>query len=212
MSGSPPDILKQVALDAAAIPAMQDLTKLRELARELSQNDRRIASLKKELEVLEERSKDLSTKLLPQAFESVFLDKIGVPEEDVDVVVVPHYFANIKADWPEETREAGFKHLAELGGESLVKVDVTVSFGRKEWQLAKDFVEFVRTWNRLGERDVTISKGVQWNTLTSFVQKEVEKRSDPNADPGLPKINLGALGAFVGRACRVKPRTKVKRT
>jgi hypothetical protein len=132
------------------------------------------------------------------------VDRIGLPEEGVDVEMRMRYHASIKADWPEEQREAAFDQLETMGGGSLVRVVLEVQFDKGDLELAYAAAEHLRRWNEFGNRPISLRKGVQWQTLTSFV-REMHERQVPIPTPE-------RIGATITREARVVKRKKGKTT
>lgn len=200
----PDDIAADVEtmFDVSKIPDDERLRLLSSRCQRLALVSDRIDRLKKDLEGLEAEKNKLARHELPDLFDRCHTDRIGVPGEDVDVVVEPIYHANIKSDWPEQQREVGFDSLERCGGGDLIRVTMEVGFGRGELELARAAAEHLKKWNEFGNREIRISRGVPWNTLTSFVREQIEA--------GNP-MPMEDLGATFGRVCKIKKRNKGKR-
>jgi hypothetical protein len=194
----PAGLLDDLELTA---PSGDDLHTLRSLAGELFALLDAKETIEKELEDISARIKEVSTKKLPELFDKLNMDKIGLADTGYDIVMKPDFYANIAADWPEEERERGFDYLEKLGGGDLVKTVVSVTFGRNEIHKARELQEHLRSLNSLEGRVPTLTRGAQWNTLTSFVKELVTKAQQSEQ----PIPDLTPLGAKIGRKC-----TKVK--
>ena len=172
-------------------------------AKKYADLDARIRQLENvDLPALKKEREELARRTLPSLFEQIGTDRIGVPDQDVDVVIEPYYHANIKSDWPDEQREAAFDHLEqdlELG--SIVSCTVTMTFRRGERELAKECEELLRSSKFANTHLPVVRMEVPWNTLTASL-KEVAQRGDSS------KIDLEKLGATIGQTAKVKKRKK----
>lgn len=166
-------------------------------AAELARITQRIAVVEAELQRLRDDKYDLSARKLPKLFDEVNTDTLGVPGYNADIVLTTRIHAAIRADWEEEARERGFAEVERLKGEDLIKVTVSVDFGKDEFDLAARFVRHIQGINWLEGRVAKITKGVHWATLSKWVAQLIEKR--------VP-VNLAALGASVSRTCDIVQR------
>lgn len=158
----------------------------------------RIEDLSAQLKTASEELQTLTTKTLPEMFEAVGIDSLGlVPEGNLpgyDADLSPFYSANIPVSWPEEKRERGFDWLEAEGHGDLVKRTFTVDLPRgseKEAERLRKALEKTRL--AYAEK-----KGVHAGTLTAFVKEQVEKHHTT------PPLNL--LGATVGKVVKLKKR------
>lgn len=197
--GPPPDLMVGMP-DPNLIPDTGHIARLRVMARELADVDSQIETLTAALKKLADRKQELAQTKLPEIFDLCMTDRIGVPDFGVDVEVAPLYHANIRADWEEEQREAGFEALEQIGGESLVRIVMTVEFERGEWELAQATADRLRVWNEFGNREIRLAKSVPWNTLTAFVKGLVQ------GGKVMPPGTLDKLGAHVGRVAKIVKR------
>lgn len=191
------DIPAELARDIGLVqlPSQDVVSKIYERAAELARIETRIADLRVEIDSLRDDHVALSTKELPALFDQVGTDRFGVPGWHADVVLEPVYKAGISVEWPEERRETAFAEVERLGGGDMIRVQVSVQFGAKEFDLAAQFVQYIDRWNGLGGRAVSITKTIPWNTLTAWLREMSRKR--------VP-MDLQAMGAYVGRACKIK--------
>lgn len=188
---------EQMAADSAAIMLPREVTaRIYERAAELAKIEARMHQLEGELENLRDDRRTLTQKTLPDLFDHLHTDHLGVPGWNADVVLNKKTHAAIKQDWDEDKTTAAYRELDRLRGMDLVKHTVSVQFDKNEAELAAEFVRMIRGWNRLGGREVLIRREVHWATLTAFVKRELDK-------PGA-KIDLQALGASVTRECEIK--------
>lgn len=201
-SSLPPELADMFADDsvrlvATQMPSAAAMAALVDGAVELSKLNVTIDETEDLLKALKTRRVTLSQRTLPDLFDLVQTDRIGVPDAHADVVVSPRYYANIAADWDEERRERGFAALEAAGGGDLIRVVVEVSFGKDKINLARRLVESLKRWPHLGEAVVAVRKSVPWASLTAFVKSETEKKAP---------LPLSDLGATIGRECKIVKR------
>lgn len=192
-----PEHLKGEVLDLSSMASDDKLAKARQLAVEFVLLDRQIESSKQALKELEARKLEIASKELPEFFDSINTDLVGVPEAGVDVKVGPYYKANIAADWEPERRERGFKWLDDHGHSDVIGITVTMKFLRGEADMAKMLVEYLRRSPWGNTHPPSVEMGTPWNTLTALVRELVES--------GQP-VDLEALGATVGRMAKIVKR------
>lgn len=113
--------------------------------------------------------------------------------------LVPYYYANIGADWPEEKRKAAFDWLESNGHGDLIKTNVAVPFKREERKKALELVEKLRADLNLFP---TIKEEVHFMTMKAWLREQVENRGE------LPPLEL--IGGDVGRVVEIKPVKKGK--
>lgn len=186
-----------LAAAAAAVPSAENLEKLREAALELAMVTREIEDLSANLQKQQAREAELKRTILPDLFAAAGTDKIGLPEAGVDITVKNYYKASISAEWPVEKQNEAFSWLESEGHGGLIKVTVSVSFGKGELDKAKELQELIRQSPIGNTHPPEIKMGVPWQTLTSFVKEQYE------AGEQLP---LETLGAVAGRIAEVKKR------
>jgi hypothetical protein len=129
---------------------------------------------------------------LPEMMDAAGVDREGYPDLGVDLISRPYFKANISAEWSEEKRQAAFDALQREGHGDIVKVELSVQFGRGDIERARAL------------RDDLIDRGhqprmqmrVDWNTLTALA-KELHRRGQ-----ALPP----ECEAQVGRVAEIKTR------
>jgi len=187
-------------------PKEDESNKLREIGIRLYTVDKEIADLEAQLKAKTAIKTEIQQHELPDYMKKISQDKIGLPEFQVDLVMEAYYHANIKAEWPEEQRKAGFDYLEELNAGDLIKTQVVFLFGRKDMKKVKWLLAFIKTvqhyLTEVGGTpedipDPTVSMAVPWNTLTAFVKEQVTAGK---------KLDLEKLGATVGSIVKIKPR------
>lgn len=178
--------------DAAKGASQQDLEILKNKAREVFAVRQRVEELNKKLYDEKQRLNDLVHKEMPELMDSKNVGLLGLPDLGVVLECVPYYKANISSDWPDEKRERAFNWLEKNGHGDIIRITVSVSFGRTENKKAHALVK----WLRKKGFDPETEYGVPWNTLTAWLQEQIEvkKKTPP----------LEMLGATVGRVVKIK--------
>lgn len=195
------------ALDLTSLPSDQETRSITLLAQDLIAVNTRITILKDQLEYAENERKQLAHYLLPDAFDSIGTDRIGVPGANVDIIVVPYYHANILTGDTDPDPTPAFDHLEYLGGGDILKTTVSITFGRGDLRIARDLIAHITNWNGWPSKDrpITLRRGTPWNTLTAWLREYLTDTSD-----GRPLPNLPLLGATVGRVCKIVARKTAK--
>ena len=198
-----PTMLHELQKDAASeITPIDKLDRLRAEVATFARLGKEIEATEELLERLKETRQKLARKTLPDMFDECRMDRMGLHDAEVDVVLKSYYYANISKDWPEEKREDGFAAVEELGGADIIRTTLNIIFGPGEIEKAREVMEFLRQQNWFGNRHIEVAKGIPWNTLTSFVREQVEAGAI---------VPLERLGATVGRECKVEKRRASKK-
>jgi hypothetical protein len=188
--------LEELARLADDAPTAEGLAKLSQHGRRLLEVESRIIDAEEELRALKSERNDITMRQMPEVFDEVGTDHIGIPGAGVDLVLQPYYSASLPRD-DLERQEAGFRWLEENGHGDLIKATVTIEFTRSEIEKARELAEKVQ--DLLGdERSVGIVTSVHWQTLTAFVREQIEKYN--------AVLPLDVLGATVGRVVKIKKR------
>lgn len=108
--------------------------------------------------------------------------------------LVPYYYANISADWPEEKRRAAFDWLEKNGHGDLIKTNVAVPFKREERKKALELVEKLRKELSLSP---TVKEEVHFMTMKAWLREQIENENT------LPPLEL--IGGDIGRVVEIKP-------
>ena len=196
MSGPPAEVLEAMEAAPPSAPAEDKLTRLRGAVAYV----RDLEALKADLENrLKETNIELNrqyTKVLPDLFDEVGIERITLPAEGnnppVEARASNFYRANIAAEWPEDKRTVGFRYLEAQDAGDLIKTVITLPFNREDHAKAKSFAQELRAKGFTP----TVAETVQWNTLTSWLKDRVENHKS------LP--DLEKIGGTVGRIVRLK--------
>ena len=175
-----------------------DLNRAQRLAKDLMDVSSNIEVLEKQLKDLKKRKLEIESREIPDLFGEIGVDRIGLPEDNSDVIVKPFYKANIAASWDEERKARAFNWLDENGYGDVISVDVTVSFKRGERGLAESLLHIIRSsFPGANSHPPVLKMGVPWNTLTALVKEQIERGE---------AIPLDVLGATVGQVASITKR------
>lgn len=140
-----PEHLRDAQIDMSSLASDEQLTRARRVATEYAVLDTEIADLESIIKQKKERRLELQMRELPAVLGEIGIDRIGLPDQGVDVVVAPYYHANIAADWEEQRKEQAFSWLEQAGHGDVVRAVVSVSFSRGELPMARELEELIRT-------------------------------------------------------------------
>lgn len=195
-----------MAASAVVVPTEEGLSRLRREAQRFFDLQQEISSIEKSLSEKKAELLQIQQKSLPDLFAEIGTDNIGLPEageNGADVVVDTYYKAGITADWEEERRQRGFRELERLGGDALITTVVAVTFGRGEYEKARQLDELIRSSPIGNTHTPEISMSVHWGSLTSFLREQIEA--------GTQIENREDLGLSTGRIAKIKPRKQKRK-
>ena len=135
------DIIAEMASDAGSnedtIDKLKDdqLDSISKLANEAASLERKIADTEQLLKDHKQSLHKITDEQLPEALETMGLQKFTL-KDGAEIAVKPIYAASI----PKDRKEEAFQWLRDHEFGDLVKNNVTVTFGRGEDTIAKDFV------------------------------------------------------------------------
>lgn len=191
----PSDLLELVEEDKTRPVSQDKLDRLKAMGVKVMQLKKEIAEAEKALQEKQSRFHNLVSNEMPALFEETKTDRLGLPEYGIDLVLTNYYHANIAADWTEERREAAFSWMEEQGHGDLVRVIVSVTFGKQELREAKILADHLKT--KFGYLP-TVQKTIPWNSLTAWLKEQVEKLHR------VPPLEL--IGGTVGKVVKPKER------
>jgi hypothetical protein len=207
----PPDLglFAEDAVNITSMPTDDEARSIGDLARELLFVEGEFSRTEAHLDAIRDRRKVLRHIALPDAFDRVGTDRLGVPDSDppLDIVVVPYYHASIPTDEESPNPEPAFDHLEELGAGDLLRTTVAVSFGRGGVEAARDLLDYISRWNSPEQYTTSLRRGVPWNSLTKWLREYMEDIANPSeGDKALPSPDLALLNATVGRVAKIQKR------
>lgn len=216
--------LAQEAADLSSAPSDEQVARLRRKCEELVAQTQYVADLEKTLEEAKEKKNALAHKELPEIFDLLGVDQFGLPsagEFGVDLTLSPYFKASIPADWEDEKKEAAFDHLEEIGGGDIIKTEVKFSLGRGETDKARAIAAFVEENFPDEAPTASITMGVPWNSLTSFVKERHNREGSPEFERSQQEksvrgekletyMDLSVLNAVAGQVVKIKPRKEKK--
>lgn len=186
------DIIAEMASDAGSnedtIDKLKDdqLDSISKLANEAASLERKIADTEQLLKDHKQSLHKITDEQLPEALETMGLQKFTL-KDGAEIAVKPIYAASI----PKDRKEEAFQWLRDHEFGDLVKNNVTVTFGRGEDTIAKDFV------NMCSAQGFTPSQleKVEPMTLKAWLRERVE------AGDAVP---LDLFGAFISQRATIK--------
>jgi hypothetical protein len=192
------DFLDELASEAAQVtraPTAEESQKLTELGREVAEVDRRIERGEQLLSELKERRHTILHREMVDLMTQFGQDKIGLSEDNVDLVLEPFYHASLPKDDPQP----GLDWLIENNHGDLIKATLVVTMDRRDFEHMAPMGEAIQAFAKEAGIEVKTERSlsVHWATLKSFVREQVEK------GVALP---LDILGATVGQVVKIKKR------
>jgi len=186
------DVMKMAQGDAAANegPVPEDkLEKIRFFGEKQRTLLRTVADLENNLALTKEQLRRVVEQDLPEAMDEVGMTSF-VLEDGSKIKVSPFYSASI----PEERKDEAFVWLKDHDFDGMIKADVKVSFGKGEFEIAQEFLNFIRGFNQKAI-DPDYKESVHWQTLRAWVREQIE---------GGAPLPLDLFGVFVGRKAELK--------
>ena len=166
-------------IDTGTGRTLSDLVrKLRDVESQIEDADIHLKSLKQE-------KHKLSVENIP-----ALMDEMGVDRLDVDGVTVQRKMM-VHASIPVGRREEAYDWLRSEGLDTIIKNDITCSFGKGEDNLAGDVVGILRNKGF----DPVAKTHIHPSTLKAFVKERVTD--------GKP-IDLDMFGAFIANAAEIR--------
>jgi hypothetical protein len=166
--------------------SVADLSSLRALAEEVRDLERTKEDLENETKVINARLTELTQKLLPEAMASLGMDNFSL--SDGSKISVKDFVSGTVNKAPD--KDAALVWISENGGESLIKTEVKMNFGKGEDNRAKNAIGLLVEQGY----DVESDKTVHPQTLASFAREKLAAGDD---------IPLADLGLFAGRHAKI---------
>lgn len=123
----------------------------------------RLKEINQEINTLEHRT-------LPDLMTEAGVDRLGFPDDNFDLKLTPYYHANIPASWPEERKQAAFRWLEENGHGDLLKVVVSVQFGKRDIEKARALQKQLIDQGHI----TSFAQNVNWSTYTAWLREQTE--------------------------------------
>lgn len=192
------DVLKMAAADAASTEKVPEdkLKRIEYLGRKKVELTKMLEDLEAQVDSVKEALRKVTEHDLPEAMDDVGMASFTL-DDGTEFEVKPFYAASI----PEERKPEAFEYLKEHNFEGLIKGEVTIKFGKGEFEIAQEFLRFIRGFN-LKPIDPEYKESVHWQTLRAWVKEQIEG--------GLP-IPLDMFGVYIGRKAEIKAPKKSKR-
>jgi hypothetical protein len=186
------DLISEMQSDSGEAPDKLDtldsgkLDGVARLAAEAANLERQISDAEQLLKDKKQALHQITDEQLPEALEEMGLQKFTLTD-GAEISVKPLYAASI----PRDRKDEAFQWLRDHEFGDLVKNNVTVTFGRGEDDIAKEFVGLC------GSQGFTPSQleKVEPMTLKAWLRERVEA-----GDP----IPLDLFGAFITQRATIK--------
>lgn len=198
------DEIAAEAIEVSGVASDASIKSLGEKAAEYVAKEAKKEALEKELKELNGEISELKHKILPDIMLELDVDKYGLASAGVDIKLSDYAKANISAEWEPAKQEAAFAHLEELGVDSIIRTQVTFSFGKDQFAHAQTVVAMLNLMaeriEEFGGTEIpvpTIKKSVPWNTLTATL-KELHKK-------GIA-VDLEKIGGVLGHIVKIEKR------
>ncbi len=196
MSNIPSFISDSIETAPLKIPTNEELDEIREKAAEFVNLEMEIKRLESTIEEMKNRYNTIKHRELPEIFNRIGLDRIGLPDSNVDVCIGPYYKASIPNDWDDSRKNAAFTWLEDNGHQDVIKATVSASFKKGKLDTAREIQKLISKYYPESSPQCTV--GVHWQTLTSLVKELTEQGKLPP---------LETLGAFVGYTTKISSRS-----
>jgi hypothetical protein len=191
-TGQSNDLLSEMASDSGDSPDKLDtldsskLDGVSRLAKEAANLEQEISDAERLLKGKKQALREITDEQLPEALEEMGLQKFTLTD-GAEISVQPRYEASI----PVGRREEAFQWLRDHEFGDLVKNNVTVTFGRGEDDMAKEFVGLCGSQGFVPRQ----LEKVEPMTLKGWLRERVEA-----GDP----IPLDLFGAFITQRATIK--------
>jgi len=183
-------------IEASESLADADTAKLKELhnlVRQLEDIQSQVDMAEGHIKALKQERLRLSQDMIPALMDEVGVKRIDVGREEDDNVVSVQIEPFVSASIPVENRPKAYQWLRDVNCESIIKNDVTVSFGKHGDTKANDLMRELDERGLHPESKTHIHSG----TLKSFIKSWV-------AENKKPPIDLQLFGAYVGKTTKIK--------
>lgn len=174
------DISKEIGVDE------DKLSHLAKLAIAQDHEERGIRLLEEKLKEAKASLQKIKTETIPD-----FMDEIGIESfttsGGMTIKVEPFYQCSI----PKARKDEAFRWLSENDYEDLIKVAISLSFGKSEYEIA---VEVARKLDAMGYPCVPVLQ-VHPMTLKGWVRMMSEEGNE---------FPMDLFGAYIGRTTKIK--------
>jgi len=166
--------------------AEQGISQIASLVRQQLALEKRVEDLEQELSTAQKNLKAVAEDLLPAAMAEHGMSKLKMADGS-EITVSKHYGASI----PKAKQDEAFNWLRDNGHDSLIKNQLSVSFGRSEDEIAQSLKEKLED-----EGYETAQKvWVEPMTLKAFVKEQIEGGKPMPSD---------LFGIFIGEKTKIK--------
>jgi|TARA_R110001592_G_scaffold266095_1_gene531768 hypothetical protein len=186
------DLLSQMASDSGTSTDQIDqleegkLDAVARLANEAAELERKLAEAERQAKDAKKALHKITDEQLPEALEVMGLEKFTL-RDGSEIAVKPIFAASI----PKDRRQEAFQWLRDHDFGDIVKNNVTVTFGRGEDDVAREFVDLCGSQGFVPNQ----LEKVEPMTLKAWLRERVE------AGDSIP---LDLFGAFISQRATIK--------
>ena len=184
------------AFDVAPVTKNADLNVLLAQAQELIGLEGQIEDLNGLLKKLTGRATELKTQIIPDKMAEIGLSEFATP--DGHKLRVEDF---VSGSLPKDVlhREKAIHELERLGGEGIIRNEITLTFEKSQHNEAMALADDLRAKGF----NAVVTSGVHPQTYLAFVRECLRDGMEDNAEN---------LGVFIGRKTKVVPVTQKKGT
>jgi len=163
-----------------------DIATVRKLAEELRDLETQIAELEETTKLLKGRANELKTQELPEALGDLGMESFSLAD-GFSVKINEVVSGTLPRD--PEAKRAALALIVEYGGESIIKNEISLAFGKGQDNEAKSLAAELKEKGYPAE----VTEGVHPQTLASFVRERLKSGEE---------VDTQALGIYTGRTVK----------
>ena len=175
--------------ESALPPA--SLERLIELGREMLEAKSTVDELSELLKSANDRLNQIKTKVLPDAMAELGLPLFQVEKDGERYQIEVSDFVSGSLPKEQPARQKAIDWLTEHGGESLLKTEVSLEFGKSQHNEAVNIIESLKQQGYMP----LVNFGVHSATLCAFAKEMIKSGEE---------IDTTTLGLYVGRTAKIK--------
>lgn len=204
------DEMKKDAPSFTRAPSQGDLSRLTALGKELAALDARLVRYEEVKKEILERMTKIQMSEMVDLMDEIHQDRIGLPDEGVDLVLSDYFKASLPNPDTVKTDEEKIEYarlraegiaFLTLDAPDLLTTEVVITMPKGSMEKAREIVAMITSEQGFGlePRRVTVTEGVHWGALTSYIKEQIGKLKRDD-------IPLEPLGATVGRIVKIVKR------
>ena len=171
----------------------EKLNELHSLVRQLEDIQSQVDIAEGHIKALKQERLRLSQDMIPSLMDSIGFKSFVLGKEEDDNLISVQIEPFVSASIPVENRQRAYQWLRDVNCESIIKNDVTVSFGKEGDAKANELMLELDKRGLHPEAKTLIHS----STLKSFIKNWVAENKNP-------PIDLDLFGAYVGKTTKIK--------